>query len=104
VEKYFEDNVHMPSYRAELEGVETLYSLPRLPGCVGSMDVVHFARDNCHAPSVSACKGKENFPTVVYNVTMVTCDHARRVISVHGPFPGAKNDKNIARTDPIVRR
>jgi hypothetical protein len=100
VEKYFEDNVHMPNDTAELESVETVYSLLGLPGCVGSMDGVHFARDNCHAPSVPAYKGKENFPTMVYNVT---CDHARRVMSVHGPFPGARNDKSIARMDLAVR-
>jgi hypothetical protein len=43
---------------------------------------------------------KENFPAMVYNVT---CEHARRVMSVHGPFPGVRNDKNIARTDSAVR-
>jgi hypothetical protein len=98
--KYFADNVHMPSDRAELESVENVYSLFGLPGCVESMDGVHFARDMCLAPSVPVYKGKENFPTLVYNVT---CDHARRVMFVHGPFPGAKNDKNIARADPAVR-
>jgi hypothetical protein len=100
VEESFADNVHMPSDTAELESVETLYSLLGLPGRVGSMDGVHFVWDSCPAPSVPAYKGKENYPTVVYNVT---CDHARRVMSVHGPFPGAINDKNIAGTDPAVR-
>jgi hypothetical protein len=54
VEKYFDDNVHMPSDTAELESVETMYSLLGLPSCVGSMDVVHFAWDNCPARSVPA--------------------------------------------------
>jgi hypothetical protein len=72
-----------------------------LPSCVASMDGVHFAWDKCHAPSVPAYKRKENYPIVVYNV--VTCDHARRVMPLHGPFPGARSDKNIARTDPTVR-
>jgi hypothetical protein len=64
------------------------------------MDGVHFAWDKCHAPSVPAYKRKENYPTVVYN--FVTCDHARRVMPPHGPFPGARSDKNIARTDLAV--
>jgi hypothetical protein len=96
----FKNTVHMPSDTSELESVETVYSLLGLPGCVGSMDGVNFAWDKCHAPSVPAYTRKEKFPTVVYNVT---CDHVRRVISVHGPFPGARNDKNNARTDPAVR-
>jgi hypothetical protein len=95
VREYFADIVHMPSDTAELKSVETLHSLVALRGCVGSMDGVHFAWDNCLAPSAPAYKGKENYPTVVYNVTR---DHARRAMSVHGSFPGARNDKNIART------
>jgi hypothetical protein len=43
VEKYFEDYVHMPNDTAELESVEIVYSLLELPGCMGSMDGVHFA-------------------------------------------------------------
>jgi hypothetical protein len=35
-------------------------------------------------------------------VCNVTYDHARRIKSAHAPFPGAGNDKNIARTDPFV--
>jgi hypothetical protein len=100
IEEYFADNVHMPSDTVELESGEILYSLLGLRGCVGSMDGVHFPWDNCLAPSVPAYKGKENYPTVVYHVT---CDHARRVVSAHGPFHCARNDKNIARTDPAVR-
>ena len=45
-------------------------------------------------------KGKEGYPTVAYNVTV---DHSKRVMAVHGAFPGARNDKTIARTDPAVR-
>jgi hypothetical protein len=82
--------VHIPSDTTELESVETVYSLLGLPGCVGNMDGVHFAWDNCDATSVPAYKGKQNFPIVGYNVT---CDHARRDMSVHGSFPGAKSDK-----------
>jgi hypothetical protein len=90
----------MPIDTAKLESVETLHSSVGLRGCVGSMDGVHFAWDNCPAPSAPAYKGKENYPTVVYNVT---CDHARRVMSVYGSFPGVRNDKNIARTYHAVR-
>ena len=37
---------------------------------------------------------------MAYNVTV---DHARRIMAVHGAFPGARNDKTIARTDPAIR-
>jgi hypothetical protein len=54
VERYFEDNGHMPRDIAELESVDIVYSLLALRACVGSMDGVHFAWDNCHAPIVPA--------------------------------------------------
>ena len=52
------------------------------------------------SPFLPLYKGKEGYPTVAYNVTV---DHSRRVMAVHGAFLGARNDKTIARTDPIVR-
>jgi hypothetical protein len=57
VEKYFEDNANMPSDTAELDSIEIVYSLLGLRGCVGSIDGVNFAWDNCHAPSVPVYKG-----------------------------------------------
>ena len=79
---------------------ELVYSLLGLPGCIASMDGVHLAWDNCPSPYLPLYKGKEGYPTVAYNVTV---DHARRIMAVHGAFPGARNDKAIARTDPAVR-
>jgi hypothetical protein len=76
VERIFDGNVHMPNDTTEPEIVENMYFLLEMSRYVGSMDGVHFAWANCHAPSVPAYKGKENFPTMVYNVTS---DHARRV-------------------------
>jgi hypothetical protein len=55
-----------------------------------------------HAPSVPAYKGKENFPTVSYNVT---CEHARRAMSAHGLVTGARkgNKKNVRTYRMAVR-
>jgi hypothetical protein len=64
------------------------------------MDDVNFAWDKCHAPSVHAFEGKENFPTAVYKVTT---NNACRAMFEHGPFPGARNDKNNAKTYHAVR-
>ena len=100
VDKYYTTYVRMPNTATELDVNESIYSCLGLPGCMGSMDGVHFAWDNCPSPYLPLYKGKEGYPTVAYNVTV---DHARRVMAVHGAFPGARNDKTIARTDPAVR-
>ena len=100
VDKYFATHVRMPETTRELDLNETVYSCLGLPGCIGSMDGVHLAWDNCPAPFMPLYKGKEGYPTVAYNVTV---DHSKRVMAVHGAFPGARNDRTIARTDPDVR-
>jgi hypothetical protein len=64
VEIYFDDNKHMPQRHCGA-CVEIMYSLLGLPGCLSSMDGVHFAWDKCLATSVPAYKGTENFPTLV---------------------------------------
>lgn len=89
----------MPIDKAEIAPAELVYNLLGLHGYRGSMDGVHLAWDNCPAQNLSNYKGKEGYPTVAYNVT---CDHSKRVLSVHGAFPGSRNDKSIAVTDPAI--
>lgn len=100
VDTFYSRHVRMHDSVAEMDVCEAVYSCLGLPGCVGSMDGVHLAWDNCPSPFLPLYKGKEGFPTLAYNVTV---DHTKRVLAVHGAYPGARNDKTIARTDPAVR-
>ena len=56
---------------------------------------------NCPAPRRGDATGKEGYPTVVFNVVT---SHTRRIISIAGPFDGARNDETIVRVDDIVSK
>jgi hypothetical protein len=72
------------------------YAKLLVPGCGGSVDCVHIAWDMCPAGIRSDCKGKEGYPSVVFQVI---CSHTRKVLGVSGPYYGTWNDKTIARLD-----
>ena len=101
VENYGDKWLAIPANEDDLERLERPYAFQGLPGCIGSMDGVHVAWDNCPAPRRGDAAGKEGYPTVVFNVVT---SHTRRIISVAGPFDGARNDKTIVRVDDIVSK
>jgi hypothetical protein len=76
------------------------YERVGLPGCMGSIDVVHVAWDRCPWKVRPQYYGKEKFPTIAYQVT---CTHTREIISCTKGFPGAWNDKTIVRYDGFVQ-
>lgn len=71
--------VYVPKTREDLAKVETPYALVGLPGCIGSMDVVHIAWCMCPTYLMNLAKGKEGYPSIAYNVI---CDHKGRAQSV----------------------
>lgn len=70
-----------------------------LNGCVGSMDGVHVEWGKCPVAWNAFCCGKEEYPTLVFNVTV---SHSGRVLSVTKSFWGARNDKTIVRYDQHI--
>jgi hypothetical protein len=83
--------------------VSHFYEKIGLPGCAGSADCVHLFWDKCPAPLVSQCRGKEKFPSVVFQE--VVASHTKRVMSVSQLHYGTNNnDKTIARHDAAMRR
>ena len=91
-----EEVIKLPCDEESLQHVMGLYELLGLPGCTGSVDCVHVVWDKCRAGLQNVCKGKEDHPTLVFEVV---ASHTRRILSVSQFFWGATNDKSIARMD-----
>ncbi len=53
-----------------------------LPGCMGSVDVVHVKWSNCPAGDSNRAKGKESFPSLAFECIS---DFDRRITGVYGP-------------------
>jgi hypothetical protein len=100
VETKYESIVRPQQTIDELSRTHGVFEALGLPGCISSMDGVHVAWDNCPSRYVHLFKGKEGYPTVAFNVH---CDHVGRVLAVNGPHPGARNDKNMARLDDMLK-
>ena len=89
----------MPTNNEQFEFVVGEYSERGLPGCVGSLDVVHIGWDSCPHQYFNMYKGKEGFPSVAYEVI---CSSRKFIQSVSVGHPGTRNDKHIVRTDYAV--
>ena len=70
-----------------------------MPGCVGSTDCVHIWWERCHASERSNHKGKEDYATLSYEVTV---DHRKKIIAATIGHPGCRNDKTIVKFDGFV--
>ena len=92
--------IYMPRNDAEVQEVCRLYSDLGLPGCVGSIDVVHIGWDACPANMLHLYKGKESYPSIAYEVIV---NQKRFIMSVTVGHPGARNDKHICRLDESLR-
>ncbi len=72
-----------------------------LPGCCGSMDVVHVKWSSCPTEDHFRAKGKAGYPTHAFQCI---ADYNCRVIGIFGPQLGTRNDKEIVKVDPNVYR
>jgi len=94
-----DEYVCMPTNLAELNRVSKCYDMVGLPGCMGSIDVVHVKWANCPAGDFNRAKGKETFPSLGFECIT---DFNRRVLSIYGPHFGSRNDMDIVKTDEYV--
>ena len=92
------DLIKMPHDDDTIAHVTAQYEKRGLPGCVGSVDCVHVCWDRCPASMHSVCKGKDNVPTLAFQVV---CSHTKKIMHVSDYFWGTYNDKTIARLDPL---
>ena len=96
-----EDAIGLPDDAASLKHVMGLYELLGLLGCAGSVDCVHLVWDKCRAGFQNVCKGKEDHPTLAFEVV---ASHTKRILSISQFFGGATNDKSIAREDEAIHK
>ena len=80
----------------KLQCVSRDYSAAGLPGCVGSMDLVHVKWANCPTGDHNRAKGKEGYPTLAFQCLT---DFNRRILAIYGPQFGSRNDKDIVEHD-----
>jgi hypothetical protein len=90
----------LPHNLTELNQVSKYYKAVGLPGCVGSMDVVHVKWANCPAGDNNHAKGKEGCPTLAFQCTT---DYNCCLMSFYRPQFGTRNDKDIVKMDVNVK-
>jgi len=91
--------ISMPKNATELLPVARNYENVGLPGCCGSMDVVHVRWSQCPAGDLNRAKGKETYPSLAFECVT---DFNPRIMGVYGPQFGSQNDKEIVKSDPAV--
>ena len=71
--------IHLPRNAVELKQVQKSYATIGLPGCTGSIDVVHIGWNACPANLLHLYKGKESYPSIAYEVIV---NQAREIMAV----------------------
>jgi hypothetical protein len=89
----------MPRCEEEYHTVSRWYEQVGLPGCMGSVDVVHVKWLNCPLRDYNRAKGKESYPSLAFECIS---DYDRRICGVYGPQFGLRNDKHIVKNDDNV--
>ena len=70
-----------------------------LPSAAGSIDVFHLKWSNCPAEDYNFCKGKEQYPTLAFEVVTNNKCEILRVAPIQF---GTRNDWYIVKLDPSV--
>jgi len=91
-----DEYVFSPRNVAELRQMSKYYDNVGLPGCCGSMDVVHVKWSSCPTGDHNCAKGKAGYPTLIFQCIT---DYNPRVIGIYGPQFGTRNDKAIGKVD-----
>jgi hypothetical protein len=94
-----DDYIGYPPTEMELQEVMQRYSDNFLPGCGGSIDIVHVKWSKCPAGDINRCKGKEGCPSVAFEVVS---GFDRQILGVSSVHFGTRNDQQIVRTDETV--
>ncbi len=89
-----DDYVYLPWNITDLQHLMRYYVEQGLPGCTGSMDVVHVKWSWCPTGDQNQAKGKAGYPTIGFECTTNFCC---RIIGIFGPQFGTRNNKEIVR-------
>jgi hypothetical protein len=94
-----DEYVYLPRDITELRKLTRDYDEEGLPGCCGSMDVVHVKWSQCPTGDHNRAKGKAGYPTIGFECIT---NYRRRIIGIFGPQFGTRNDKEIVKVDTNV--
>ena len=94
-----DEYVYLPRDITELRNLIRDYDEQGLPGCCGSMDVVHLKWLWCLTGNHNPAKGKADYPTIGFEcITNFHC----RIIGIFGPQFGTRNNKETVKVDTNV--
>ena len=96
-----DEYISLPSNMAAFRRVTHDYEENGLPGCVGSMDVVHVKWSNCPMGNHYRAKGKKGYPTLAFQCIT---DFNHHLLLVYGSHFGTHNDKNIVKHDTHMKK
>jgi hypothetical protein len=94
-----DEYIYLPLNVVELRRTSKFDKEVGLPGCCGSMDIVHVKWLSCPTGDHNCAKGKAGYPTLAFQCIT---DYNRRVVGIYGPQFGTCNDKEIVKVDPNV--
>lgn len=86
------DYISYPRNLTDLKRIMSRYNQVHLPGCGGSIDVVHLKWSNCPAGDRNRCVGKEGYPTLAFEVVS---GFDREILGVSSVQYGTRNDQHI---------
>ena len=96
-----EEYIRYPNNIDDLKVVTNRYATKKLPGCGGSIDVVHLKWSNCPAGDYNRSLGKEGYPTLAFEVVT---GHDREILGISPVQFGTRNDQHIVKLDPTVSK
>jgi hypothetical protein len=94
------DYIGYPATEEDLKIVMDRYAEQYLPGCGGSVGVVHVKWSNCPAGDVNRATGKEGYPSLAFEVVT---GFNRQILGVSCAHFSTRNDKHILRSDETIR-
>lgn len=77
------------------------YEFLYLPGCAGSIDVVHLKWSNCPSGDKNCCTGKGKFPMIAFEVIL---DNICKIFGISSVQHGTINDQHIVKIDENIER
>ena len=86
---------------AKLRASLKVYAKLGTPGAYCETDGVHLEWEACPAAWRARCVGKEGYPTIAFNVSIL---HSREIIHVSEWCAGAVNDQTQARHDKLFQK
>jgi hypothetical protein len=96
-----EEYIRYPNNIDDLKIVMNRYATKKLPGCCGSIDVVHLKWSNCPAGDYKRSLGKEGYLTLAFEVVT---GRDREILGISPVQFGTRNDQHIVKLDPTVSK